>query len=192
MSSGILIYLKIHSPNQSDNLMKHPGYQSYWAKARQSSYLGVLEPAQLCSAQLVLGTDTPFIKSKAKSCHRELTLFNEPFAKGWRVSWVHSKAGTSHPAVGPVWHYLIGDLGAWRLVAHLPPDSASQWGVTYTLCGAASLSRWKAQEETEVHQKDDWRAIESESVHCCIVSYSGIPWAIACQAPLSTEFFSPE
>ena len=71
MSSGILIYLKIHSPNQS---------------GQAESYLGLLEPTQLCSAQLVLGMDTPFIKSKAKSCHRELTLFNEPFAEGWRVS----------------------------------------------------------------------------------------------------------
>lgn len=84
MSSGILIYLKIHSPNQSDNLMKHPGY--LLSKGQAESYLGLLEPTQLCSAQLVLGTDTPFIKSKAKSCHRELTLFNEPFAEGWRVS----------------------------------------------------------------------------------------------------------
>ena len=71
MSSGILIYLKIHSPNQSDNLMKHPGY--LLSKGQAESYLGLLEPTQLCSAQLVLGTDTPFIKSKAKSCHRELT-----------------------------------------------------------------------------------------------------------------------
>ena len=108
MSSGILIYLKIHSPNQSDNLMKHPGY--LLSKGQAESYLGLLEPTQLCSAQLVLGTDTPFIKSKAKSCHRELTLFNEPFAEGWRVSGVHSKAGTSRPAVGQCGIISLGTL----------------------------------------------------------------------------------
>ena len=55
--------------------------------------------------------------------------------------------------MGPVWRYLIADLGAWGLVAPPPPESTSQWGFTYRLCGAASLSRWKAPEETEHAKK---------------------------------------
>ena len=97
--------------------------------------------------------DTLFIKSKAKPCHKELTLFSEPFPEGWWVRGFTAWQTPPYPLCSWGCIRLFGDLGAWGFVADPPPASGSQGGFTYMHCGAASLSMWKTQEETECAQK---------------------------------------
>lgn len=110
---------------------------------------------------MVLSIDTVFIKFKAKPVQKELTLFHQPCAEGWRVSWALAWQARLYPlcpsATSPV--LLLRDLGAQGRVAHSPPASVSQWGFTY-MRGAASLSMRKSPEEMEVCKKDDWRVTE--------------------------------